>query len=152
MTKLIFGADHAGKNKKNELMNILEKEFECVDIGLANNPTDDFPDFAFKTSKAVLENEGALGVLVCGTGIGMSIAANKVKGIRCALVTSGRAARLSRRDDGANVIALPSYMSSDMAADCVRLFAKTELCCEDEKYSRRVNKIIDFENGAYDEL
>lgn len=152
MKKLIFAADHAGENCKIRLMDILKSEFEIVDASPENTPTDDFPDFAFKASKMVIDNDGSLGVLICGTGIGMCIAANKVKGIRCALVTSGRTARLARRDDDANVIALDSTMDTTVQAECIKLFATTNLCRDEEKYQRRVKKIIDYENGEYNEL
>ncbi|MCI8498597.1 MAG: RpiB/LacA/LacB family sugar-phosphate isomerase [Bacilli bacterium] len=150
--KLIIGTDHNGVEIKKELLKKLSGDFEIIDASPENTPTDDYPDFAFKTSKLLLENDNAYGVLICGTGIGMCIAANKVKGIRCALVTSGRTARLARRDDDANVIALDSTMNIKMMEECIRLFASTSFCLEEEKYERRLKKVIDYENGAYDEL
>ncbi len=149
--KLIFGADHNGVELKNKLMDILKSDYEVIDVGLENYPTDDYPDFAFKTSRLVLENEGAYGVLICGTGVGMCIAANKVKGIRCALVTSKRVAELARSDDDTNMIALDSIMSIDEIVECIKVFTSTELK-SDEKYCRRIKKILDYENGAYNEL
>ena len=150
--KLIIGTDHNGVEIKKELLKKLSGDFEIIDASPENTPTDDYPDFAFKTSKLLLENDNAYGVLICGTGIGMCIAANKVKGIRCALVTSGRTARLARRDDDANVIALDSTMNIKMMEECIRLCASTSFCKEKEKYERRLKKVIDYENGAYDEL
>ena len=100
----------------------------------------------------VKENENSFGVLVCGTGVGMCIAANKVKGIRCALVTSARVAKMARRDDDANVIALDSNMDTTFAAQCVRTFTSTEFCTEIERYERRKKKVIAYENGEYNEF
>lgn len=150
--KLIIGVDHNAVEIKKELIERLKPEFEIVDCGLKNEPYDDYPDFAFKVGNSVLESDGSFGILICGTGIGMSIAANKVKGIRCALVTSGRAARLARRDDDANVIALDSMMDISVIEECIRIFVNTPFCTEKERYQRRKNKVIDYENGAYDEL
>lgn len=152
MKKLIIATDHNGVEFKKELREKLRRlKFKVVDASPENDPTDDYPDFAFKVAKMVLENEDSYGILVCGTGIGMCIAANKVKGIRCALVNSARAATLARSDDDANIIALDSTMGVDFAVECVRLFASTSFK-EEEKYSRRKNKVIAYENGAYDEL
>lgn len=150
--KLIIGTDHNGVEIKKELIKKLSGDFEIIDASPENTPTDDYPDFAFKASKLLLENENAYGILICGTGIGMCIAANKVKGIRCALITSGRTARLSRRDDDANVIALDSTMNVKMMEECIRLFVSTPFGSDEEKYERRLKKVIDYENGAYDEL
>lgn len=82
----------------------------------------------------------------------MCIAANKVKGIRCALVTSARVAKYARRDDDANIIALDSTMDVEFAAECIKIFVETPFCDEIERYGRRRKKVIDFENGEYDEL
>lgn len=82
----------------------------------------------------------------------MTIAANKVRGIRCALVTSARVARLARRDDDANMIAIDSIMEPGFAAECIRIFTSTEFCTTEERYDRRKKKVIDYENGEYNEL
>ncbi len=80
--KLAIATDHNGVNEKKEIMKSLP-ELEFIDKSTENTPTDDYPDFAFRVAKSVVNKEADLGVLLCGTGIGMSIAANKVKGIRC---------------------------------------------------------------------
>lgn len=152
MKKLIIATDHNGVEFKEELRNKLRRlKYKVIDASPENTPTDDYPDFAFRVGKMVLETEDSFGILVCGTGVGMCIAANKVNGIRCALVNSARAATLARADDDANVIALDSTMDIDFAVECVRLFAETKFK-EEEKYHRRLNKVIDYENGAYNEL
>lgn len=150
--KLIFASDHAGVELKDKLIDILNGEYEIVDASTENTPTDDYPDFAFKVGQMVARDEDSLGVLICGTGIGMSIAANKVKGIRCALVSDAHAAKYARRDDDANIIAFASTMNEEKAAECVRLFITTEFCTDEEKYGRRKNKVLDYESGEYNEL
>lgn len=149
--KLIIATDHRGVNYKNSLIELLKDEYEIIDASPENYPTDDYPDFAFKVGHLVNENEGSFGVLICGTGIGMTIAANKVKNIRCALVTSTYASKYARYHDDANVIALDSKMDIEFASECIRIFTNTPLC-EEEKYSRRVKKVLDYENGEYNEL
>lgn len=151
MIRLYIGTDHNGVTYKQELIKLLEGEFEFVDCSPVNTPTDDYPDFAFKVGKKVVEDHEAYGVLICGTGVGMCVAANKVDGIRCALVTSERVSRLARSDDDTNIIALDSATPVNEAAEFIRIFVSTPLN-EEEKYHRRINKIIDYENGEYNEL
>ena len=116
-----------------------------------NDPTDDFPDFAFKVCNEKQKYKDAIGVLICGSGIGMVIAANKVKGMRCALIHNEEEARLARSDDDANIIAFSSLIDVQDAIKCIETFINTELN-KDDKYLRRIKKIIDFENGEYNEL
>lgn len=151
--KLIIGTDHRGENFKKELIKRLSKDYEIVDASPDNYPTDDYPDFAFRVCKMLLEEDSpAYGILTCATGVGMCIAANKVKGIRCALVNSARVAKYARCDDDANVIALDSEnMDPDFAVECIKVFASTPMNTE-EKYHRRLKKVLDYENGEYNEL
>jgi len=149
--KLIIGTDHQGTVYKQVLMRLLEREYEVIDASPENHPTDDYPDFAFRVGKMVLDNPGSFGILICGTGIGMCIAANKVKGIRCALCLNAYSSKYARYHDDANVIALDSKMDPDFAYECIKIFTSTQLC-EEEKYYRRVKKVIDYENGEYNEL
>lgn len=149
--KLLLASDHNGVSLKKELMKSMKKEFEIIDVSPENYPTDDFPDYAFKISKMLLETENAIAVIICGTGVGASIAANKVKGIRCALVNSAYVSMMARLDDDANMMALAANMDCEFASECIRVFARSEFKTE-EKYSRRKNKIIKYENGEYNEL
>ncbi len=150
--KLIIATDHNGVDYKHKLIELLKKDYEIEDASPDNYDFDDYPDFAFRVSKKVAEQNDCFGILICGTGVGMCIAANKVKGIRCALVTSARVAKYARRDDDANIIALDSTMDVEFAAECVKIFVETPFCEEIERYGRRRKKVIDFENGEYDEL
>ena len=149
--KIAIGTDHRGVDYKKELIEKLGGFAEIIDGSPVNDPLDDYPDFAFRVAKMVVEGEADYGILICGTGIGMSIAANKVKGIRCALVTSAETAILARSHNDANMMAISSAMDPDFAVHCIKLFANTKPDT-DEKHHRRVQKIIDYENGEYDEL
>lgn len=149
--KIAIATDHRGVDYKKTLISLLEKNFEVIDASPENMPTDDYPDFAFKVGSLVATKTADFGVLICGTGIGMSIAANKVKGIRCALVTSLETAMLAKNHNDANVLAFSSTMDPELAARCVVEYSETKVN-EDEKHARRVQKIVDYENGQYNEL
>lgn len=148
--KIAIGTDHRGRDLKNEIIDKLKSEYDFIDSSLVNYDTDDYPDFAFATSKKVVSGEAEIGVLICGTGIGMSIAANKVKGIRCALVSDGDTARLAREHNDANVVAFSSSLGCDKICKLIRIFASSHQT--EEKHKNRVNKIINYENGEYNEL
>lgn len=109
MKKIFLGADHAGFDLKEVLKTeLLEKgEYEIIDLGTDNEETSvDYPAFGKKVGEAVIENKDSLGIVVCGTGIGISVAANKVKGIVAAPINSCKAAELFRQHNGGNVLAL----------------------------------------------
>ena len=148
--KLAIGTDHRGRELKEQLISLLEKKYEIVDCSKENYDTDDYPDFAFKVCNSVLNNSD-FGVLLCGTGIGMSIAANKVKGIRCALVHNINEAHLAKEHNNANVIAFSSALPIDEIIKCIDEFANTSFSNQ-ENHQRRVEKIIKYENGEYNEL
>lgn len=150
--KLIIATDHNGVDYKSKLIEELKNEYEIVDASPDNYDYDDYPDFAFRVARMVNEDMDSFGVLVCSTGVGMTIAANKVKGIRCALVTSARVAKFARRDDDANVIALDSTMDPIFAAECIRIFTSTPFCTDVDRYERRKKKVLAYENGEYNEL
>ena len=141
--KIAIATDHNGVNEKKEIMNLI-KDVEFVDYSPNNYDTDDYPDFAFKVAEAVASNEVDLGVLMCGTGIGMSIAANKVKGILCGHCSSVEQAHLTREHNHANVIALSYKQDINELIEMIREFVKTKPS-EEERHCRRVNKILDYE-------
>lgn len=148
--KVAIATDHNGVNEKKELIKRLN-EIEFIDLSTDNTPIDDYPDFAFRVCKSVINKEVELGILMCGTGIGMSIAANKVKGIRCAHCSSIEQARLAREHNNANVLALSYKQDLNELEQMIKEFINTKPSTE-ERHIRRVNKIINYEEGTYNEL
>lgn len=139
--KIGIGSDHGGYELKEEIKKHLEgKNIEVIDYGTNSTESVDYPDFGKAVSKAVVEEEVDRGIVVCGTGIGISIAANKVKGIRCALCNDSFSARMSRAHNDANVLALGGRTTGTaLALDIVDTFIKEEF--EGDRHSRRINKI-----------
>ena len=138
--KIAIGADHAGYALKSELVSLLkEKGYSVTDFGCSSEESIDYPDYAHPVAKAV-ETEGVIGILICGSGNGISMSANKHSGIRCALCWTDEIALLARQHNDANIISLPArYISVAEAKKCVDIFLKTEF--EGGRHQRRVNKI-----------
>ncbi len=141
---IAIATDHTGKNVKNEIINFLNDEYNVIDLSKDNYDTDDYPDYAFKVGEYVKNNKDTLGILLCGTGIGMSIAANKVKGIRCALVSNINEAKLSKEHNNANIIAISAKQDINLIKECIKTFLTTEFSNE-ERHIRRINKIKEYE-------
>ena len=139
--KIAIGNDHAGVDLKHKIVEFLRKKgHEVTNVGTDTLDSVDYPDIAKEVAEKVLSGEVKYGVLICGTGIGISISANKVKGIRAALVHNEFTARLSRLHNDANVIALGARVLGDeLAAMCVDIFINTEF--EGGRHARRVGKI-----------
>lgn len=141
--KIGIANDHRGVNLKKKIMNYLhEKNISCVDYGTDTEDSCDYVDYAVKLSDAVKDRKVDLGILICGTGIGMSIAANKVDGIRCARVVNSDEARLSREHNMANMMAIGE--NTENVFDVVDAFINTKESTE-ERHLRRVNKIMNIE-------
>jgi ribose 5-phosphate isomerase B len=136
-----FGADHAGAMLKDYLAATLRAEgFAVHDLGTHGTASVDYPDFAHRVAAAVLDGTVQLGVLVCGTGIGMSIAANRHLGIRCAVAHDVTSARLSRAHNNANVLALGARLLGEtVALDCLRAFLATGF--EGGRHVQRLDKL-----------
>ena len=147
--KIAIATDHNGVNEKKEIIERLKDEFEILDMSPVNTDTDDYPDFAFAVCNAINNKEADLGVLMCGTGIGMSIAANKVKGILCGHCSDVREAHLTREHNHANIMAVSYTQDVEQIVEMIIEFAKTEPSKE-ERHNRRVQKILDYENGNYE--
>lgn len=145
--KIAIATDHNGVNEKKEIIKRLP-DIEWVDKSPNNNDTDDYPDFAFAVCDAINNGEADLGVLMCGTGIGMSIAANKVKGILCGHCSDVQQAHLTREHNHANIMAVSYKQDIDQIVEMIIEFVKTEPSTE-ERHNRRVQKILDYENGNY---
>ncbi|HAB94775.1 MAG TPA: ribose 5-phosphate isomerase B [Lachnospiraceae bacterium] len=140
--KISFGSDHGGYDLKKTLIRHLEeKGIECVDCGCFGKESCDYPEFGRAAAKAVASGECDRGIVVCTTGIGISITANKVKGIRCALCTDVTMARLTRLHNDANMLALGAGIVGENAAiDIVDAFLETEFS-GGERHLRRVRAI-----------
>lgn len=141
--KIAIATDHNGVEQKKYLITNL-KEYDFIDKSPNNTPTDDYPDFAFAVAQSVLNKEADLGILMCGTGIGMSIAANKVRGIRCAHCSDISQAHLAREHNNANIIALSYKQNLNEITLMIKEFVETTPSTE-ERHTRRVNKIISYE-------
>lgn len=139
--KIIIGCDHRGYELKLDLLKYLKNaSYYVSDAGSDGVNMVDYPLIAKKVCEEVLEDEDNLGVLICGTGIGMSIAANKVKKIRCAKVSTEEEAALSRLHNNANVIAISGTTSKDLAIRIIDKFINTQFSNE-ERHARRNNEI-----------
>lgn len=141
--KVGIANDHRGVNLKKKIMNYLhEKDILCVDYGTNSEESCDYVDYALKLGNAINNKEVDLGILICGTGIGMSIAANKINGIRCARVVNSDEAKLSREHNMANIMAIGENIENVFSV--VDTFINTKESKE-ERHIRRVNKIMDIE-------
>lgn len=107
---IAIGADHGGYELKKQIINLLKDKYQFEDYGTFSTDSVNYPEIARKVAKAVVENRAECGILICRTGVGMSIVANKVKGIRCALCYNEKVGRLCKEHNNANVIALPADM------------------------------------------
>lgn len=144
--KIGIASDHQGYKLKSELINYLKKEkIEVIDYGTKSEESTDYPDYAFKIGEEIINKNISRGILICGSGIGMSIACNKVKGIRCAKVDNKNEAYMTRKDNDANVIAISGRLSLWNAKRIINTFLKTKYANID-RYNRRLNKIKEYEN------
>ena len=132
-----IASDHAGFKLKSQLLKIFPK---LADLGTKSNDSVDYPDFAHKLTKEIVKNKNNFGILICGTGVGMSIAANRKKGIRAGLVNNVKTARLIRKHNDANVLVLPGrFINRNEAKKCVQAFLSTEF--ESGRHKKRISKI-----------
>ena len=144
--KIAIATDHNGVDQKKEIIESLNNKYEFVDKSPVNDPTDDYPDFALEVAKAVVNKDVDFGILMCGTGIGMSIAANKIKGIRAAHCSNTDQARLTRVDNDANIICLSYKQDMEELIDMIETFMDT-VHESVERHDRRINKIKQIEEG-----
>lgn len=148
MRKVIVGADHGGVGLKDHLVAMLRANYEIVDLGTQGTTPIDYPKIAKQVAEQVTKSPpGTAGILVCGSGIGVSIAANKIKGIRCALVHDAYTARMSRQHNDANIIALGERVTGvEVAKEAVKLFLETPF--EGGRHANRVALISDIEDNG----
>lgn len=144
--KIAVANDHGGYSYKKIILNYLkENKYDFIDFGCDNLNSCDYPDFALKAAIAVKLGECDLGILICGTGIGISIAANKVKGIRAALCGDVFSAKMARAHNNANVIAFGErVIGAGLMLEILDAFLKTKF--EGGRHEGRVKKILDIEN------
>ena len=136
-----IASDHAGFNLKEDIKNhLVEKNVSVIDIGPFNNKSVDYPDYAKKLSFRIKSQKSDVGILVCGSGIGMAICANKIKNIRAAVCYNVASTRLSRQHNNANIITLGSRLTNKkLSLKIVDVFLKTRF--EGGRHLRRVKKI-----------
>ena len=136
--KVAIACDHAALELKNAVKkHLTDRGFEVVDFGINEPGSVDYPDYALPVAEAVASGKADKGILICGTGIGMSICANKVKGIRCALCSDTFSARATREHNDANVLALGAGITGpNLAKRMVEIFLSTEF--EGGRHARRV--------------
>ncbi len=146
MIKIGLGADHGGYKLKQAIKEHLEKRgFEIVDFGTNSDESVDYPDYGKAVAQAVICKEADLGIICCGTGIGIGLAANKVKGIRCANVSDTFSARMSRAHNNCQMISLGGrVLGAGLALEIVDAFLDSEF--EGDRHKLRVDKISEIEN------
>jgi len=141
--KIALASDHAGYELKEAIKPYLE-DHEIIDFGTYDLKSMDYPDTGFKAALAVSNSQCDRAILICGSGIGMSIVANKVPGIRAALCQTEKFAQLSRQHNNANVLVLSGrFISSYLAGDIIETWLKTEF--QAERHTKRITKIKKFE-------
>ena len=144
--KIALGCDHGGYELKQFIMKTLEKlGYEYEDFGCYSLESCDYPDFGAAAARAVAEGKCDRGIVICTTGIGISIAANKIKGIRCALCGDSYSAEMTRRHNDANILAMGArVLGPGLALKIVDTFLNTEF--EGGRHARRIALISDIEN------
>ena len=140
MKKIFIASDHAGYNLKNSVISNLSKTQSITDLGPSSNDSVDYPDFAKKLSKKVASNKGSFGILICGSGTGMAIAANKIRNIRAAQCYSTKNTKLCRLHNNANIITLGQRLiNKNKAISLIKIFLSTKF--EGGRHLRRIKKI-----------
>ena len=146
--KVVIASDHRGYKLKEELKEKLAENYEVVDLGTDSKEATDYPDYGFKIGEYVLRHHNTRGIAICGSGIGISIACNKVSGIRCAKVDTKEEAKITRLDNNSNVVAISGDMNSKKALEIVEEFLTTDFSKE-ERHKRRIKKISKYENKGW---
>ncbi len=147
--KIGIVADHRGYKKKQKIIKYLNKKgYDVVDYGTNSIQQVDFPDYGFKLGEEVVNGRVNYGIALCSNGIGMSIACNKVKGIRCGKVDNIKETKHAKAEDDINVIALSADKLFFEIKDIIDVFLKTKFA-DFKRYNRRIEKIIKYEEGNY---
>jgi ribose 5-phosphate isomerase B len=142
--KVLIASDHAGVGLKAQIQKALP-DWDWIDLGPLTTDKVDYPDFAEALGKKLVAGEAKQGILICGSGVGMSIAANKITGIRAALVENPIAAKLSREHNDANVLCLASrFIAPEYGAEIAEVWLNTPFS-QDERHQRRLKKVAAIE-------
>lgn len=150
MSKIIaLGSDHGGFELKEYIKKYLtENNIKCIDVGTDSTSSVDYPVYAFKVAEEIVNKKADLGILCCGTGIGISIAANKVKGIRAAVCESEFCTEMCRRHNDANILCLGGrVINGELAKKLVEIFITTPF--EGGRHKNRINQITQIENNKF---
>ena len=140
MKKIYIASDHAGFKLKSSILLKFAKKKKIIDLGPNSSISVDYPDYAKKLSKKIASDKGSLGILICGSGMGMAITANKIKNVRAALCYSNKNTKLSRLHNNANIITLGARLiKKDIAFKCIQAFLTTNF--EGGRHIKRVKKI-----------
>jgi ribose 5-phosphate isomerase B len=142
---IVLASDHAGFELKDKLVNFLKKKgYDVLDLGTDSTERVDYPDYGYKLAKVIAANQAKWGVAVCGSGIGISIAANREQAVRAALCVNEEMAQLARQHNNANVIAFGARLiNEEMAVKCVETFLTTEF--EGGRHVERVEKLCKYQ-------
>lgn len=143
--KIYLGSDHGGFKLKEVIKKyLIDKGYDIKDLGTNSTDSCDYPLFGIKVGEAVVSDKGSVGIIVCSTGVGISIAANKVKGVRCALCWKTKIAEMCRKHNDANVLSLPGlHLEENEALEIVNTWLNTEF--EGDRHTRRVNIINEYD-------
>lgn len=146
--KLGFASDHRGYTLKEELIKYFKNNYEIVDCGTNSMDSCDYPIYAHKLGKLIVNNEISFGIAICGSGIGISIACNKIKGVYCAKVSNKEEALYTRLDNNTNCVAFGENIKLEDAISIIETFINTEFS-NLEKHIRRIKIVKDIESGVY---
>ncbi len=140
--RIYIANDHGGVDLKNEIIHYLKTlEYDVINLGTDTTNAVDYPEYGQAVAKKVIEDEGSMGIVICGTGIGISISANKIPGIRCALCNDVFSARATREHNNANILALGARVTGPgLALMIVKEFLDTDFS-EDQRHIQRIQKI-----------
>lgn len=144
MIKIGIASDHRGYILKGQIIDRLMDKYDITDCGTYSEESVDYPDYAFKLGNLVADKDVDFGIAICGSGIGISIACNKVKGVRCAKVSTPEEAEITRNDNDANIVAFSASTSLDNALKIIDKFINTPFSNK-ERHQRRIDKITRYE-------
>tara|TARA_B100001173_G_C15554080_1_gene365072 strand:- start:59 stop:481 length:423 start_codon:yes stop_codon:yes gene_type:complete len=140
LKKIYIASDHAGFKLKNNILSKFSKNKKIIDLGPNSSISVDYPDYAKKLSKKIASDKSSFGILICGSGMGMAITANKIKNVRAALCYSNKNTKLSRLHNNANIITLGERLiSKNKAINLIKIFLRTKF--EGGRHLRRIKKI-----------